>query len=213
MALWDTIKGDRQWYDLPGDAATKFGTSFTSMQLLGTVYRQVSQPGISPGGTAADNVLAVFTLPAKAFDGVILPTIYGGSLQQVLSNRGLYINAQGSFGATANNKRIKIIVGATTAVVGSTVTGGTTIADTGVVATNTGGWSVGASVYKYGVAGSNTQIAVHEQSQTGAAVTALLAPAALTLVENAPIIIAITGNAATATTDIVFSLLAITGMN
>lgn len=141
---------------------------------------QVSAAGINPGATAADNVLFAFTVPANYFDQ---------------ANRELLIKAAGSFGATANIKEIKIYAGCTTAVVGSTVTGGTVISDTGAVTTNGGRWQVEADIIKYGAAGSNTQLAVD--------VTGVKTPQALTLTESGSILIAITGNATTATTDIV----------
>ena len=108
---------------------------------------------------------------------------------------------------------MKIIFNATTAVVGSTVTGGTTVADTGTVTTNGGGWSVQANVFKYGAAGSNTQIGLHQQCQVGAAVSALLAPQLITATESGSILIAITGNATTTASDIVFNFAEINAMN
>lgn len=172
------------------------GSSSTIVPGSGTLALAVSAAGVNPGSTANDNVLAVMTIPANAFDGQSFP---------VATNREASILAAGSFGATANNKTLKIIVNPTTAVVGQAVTGGTTIASTGVVATNGGGWQLQASIVKYGNAGSNTQLAVHYGAQCGAAVQALTAPTALTLPENAAVTIAITGNAATATSDIVFN--------
>ena len=100
--------------------------------------------GINPGATNADNVLVAWTLPANLFD---------------IAGRGLQITAMGSVANNTNSKRIKIIWGATTAVVGSTVTGGTTIADTGAyTTTGAAGWQIMAQVFKYCAAGSNTQI-------------------------------------------------------
>jgi hypothetical protein len=220
MPAFDSAVGDIPWsqvpipwYQLPNSAAALFGGSGSGMQEEGTLYRLVSGAGIQPGATGADNVLAVFSLPAKAFDGASISAIASGAVSTVASNRGISISAQGAFGATGNNKRVKIFVGCTAAVVGSTVSGGTAIADTGTVATNAGGWSVGADLYKYGAAGSNTQLAVHQQAQCGAAVEALLAPQSLTLTESAPILIAVTGNATTAASDIVLNLMVIQGLN
>jgi hypothetical protein len=187
---------------VPATEATQFGTGAGLMAAEGNINRQISSAGVQPGATGADNVLAFFSLPANSFDGV------------ANTNRGLCISAQGSFGATGNNKRVKIIFNPATAVVGSTVgAGGTTIADTGTVATNGGGWSLAANVFKYGAANSNTQIGLHQQAQVGAAVAALLAPSLITAVENAAILIAVTGNATTAASDIVFSFLEVNAMN
>ena len=182
----------------PASETVAFGSSTGLMAAEGNINRQISSAGVTPGATGADNVLAVYSLPASAFD---------------VLGRGLGITAQGSFGATSNTKRVKIIFNATTAVVGSTVTGGTTVADTGAVTTNGGGWSVQANIFKYGAAGSNTQIGLHQQCQVGAAVSALLAPALITATESSPILIAITGNATTATSDIVLNFLEVNAMN
>jgi hypothetical protein len=161
--------------------------------------RQVSAAGVQPGATGADNVLAVYSLPANALFG---------------HNRGLEITAYGSFGATANNKRVKIIVNPATAVVGLTVgAGGTVICDTGTVATNGGGWQVSGNVFKYGEPGSNTQMGISNGAIVGAAHAGTSAPAAITATESGAILIAITGNATTATTDITFSCLEVEAMN
>ena len=158
----------------------------------------LSPTGVQPGAIGADNVLAAFTLPALFFDG---------------ANRGLQLTAAGSFGATGNNKTLKLFAGATTAVVGSTISGGTAIASTGVVTTNGGGWQIQASVYKYGSMGANTQIAIHQPTQVGGAVGTLLVPQLLTMTESGALIFAITGNVATATSDIVLNFFEAFAMN
>jgi hypothetical protein len=167
-----------------------FGAGSSTFGLEGDIASQESA-GISPASTASDVVMAVFNIPASSFDQ---------------PGRGVEIEAAGSFAATANNKRVKIIVGAASPTVGSTVSGGTTIADTGTVTTSGGGWFLAAGVFKYGNAGSNTQVGVNEANIAGSANAALLAPAALTLAENAVIPVCVTGNATTATSDIVLSL-------
>jgi hypothetical protein len=167
------------------------GSSTAAIGASGVMNQQVSTAGVNPGATAADNVLAVYSIPANAFSA---------------AGKMIQFTAAGSFGATANNKRVKIIFNPSAAVVGSTVTGGTTVADTGTVATNGGGWQLQAQVTKVGAANANTQVAIHNQAQVGAAVAALLAPTTnLTATENAAILVAVTGNATTATTDIVFN--------
>lgn len=161
--------------------------------------KQISAAGISPGATGVDSVLAVFTLPANFFSA---------------QNNAAYIQAQGKFAANAATKQVKIIFNPATAVVGATVgVGGTTIADSGAVVTNGLGWSLQASVFKSGAAGSNTQMAIHEQAQTGGTVSNLLAPSFPTATENAPILIAVTGNATTTATDITFNYLEIDQSN
>lgn len=184
---------------VPASEATQFGLGSASMAAEGNVNRQISSAGVSPGATGVDNVLAFFSIPPNSFDA---------------AGRGLSFTAQGSFGATANNKDVKLIFNPATAVVGSTVgAGGVTIADTAVVATNNLGWSLQANVFKYGAANSNTQIGLHQQAQIGAAVAAMLKPSLIAAVENAAILIAVTGNAATAASDIVFNFLEVNAMN
>lgn len=184
-------------------AATSGANAQNSLQMgsSGDLNVQQVSAGRSPGATGADNVLAVYTLPAGALD---------------ITGRVLDIQAQGSFTTNTNAKTVKIIWGATTAVVGSTVTGGAVIGSIIITtgsAANGGGWQLMASVSKYGAAGSNTQLALHQASQSGITPGALLAPSLLTSPENAPILIAITGNAATATSDIVFNFFQLTGYN
>ena len=181
------------------DSVMAFGKGGITFKLGGNVNQQVSCAGINPGATAADNVLAFFSIPPICFDA---------------ANRGVLIEAGGSFGSTANNKRLKIIFNPATAVVGSTVgASGVTICDTGTVATNGGGWSMAAQVIKYGGLASNTQIGIHTQAQIGNAVAALLAPSLITATESGAILVAVTGNASTATTDIVFNWLAVSAFN
>jgi hypothetical protein len=186
----------------PSGIQTQFGSGTGTFLEEGLVNRQVSATGVQPGGTAADNVLAVFSLPANSLDGI--------------SNRGLSITAQGSFGATANNKTLKIIWNPASAVVGSTVgAGGTVVATSGVVATNGGTWLLQGAVFKYGAANSNTQICFNQGTVNGAVHGGVgtSAPALATATENGAILIAITGNAATVASDIVFNLLTILAQN
>jgi hypothetical protein len=183
----------------PASNLEQFGASAGTMLSEGNINRQVSSAGVQPGATGADNVLAAYSLSANSFD---------------VANRGITISAAGSFGATGNNKRVKLIVNPATAVVGSTVgAGGTTICDTGTVATNGTGWQLQGSVFKYGSGGSNTQIGIHNQAQVGAAVASMLAPSLITATESGAILIAVTGNATTAASDIVFNWLEVNAMN
>lgn len=177
---------------------TQFGSSTGFFPDEGNLNRQISAAGVQPGSTGNDNVLAFYGVPALGFDQ---------------SGRGLQITAAGSFGATGNNKTIKILAGAVLPVIGSAAPTATTIATTGVVTTNGNGWEISANVFKYGGLGSNTQIAIHSQAQVGAAVSALQVPTLLTLTEAQIIYLMITGNAATAVTDIIFNWLEINAMN
>lgn len=151
--------------------------------------------GVNPGATGADNVLAVYSLPANFFD---------------VAKRALSISAFGNFGANANTKTVKLWFNPSAAVVGSTITGGTLLATTGAVATNNGGWYVSGNVTKRGAAGSNTQTTTSNGAMAGAVGTGVSLAVDTTAVENAPILIAVTGNAATAVGDIIFSMLEVT---
>jgi hypothetical protein len=163
------------------------GSSSGLFRPMGNLVAQVSNPGINPATTNADVVVAVAALPANCFDK---------------AGRGIAIAARGTIVNNVNSKRAKIIVNPTAAVVGSAITGGTTIADTAAQTTIAGGWSLEAEVFKYGAADSNTQLALHRKAQIGATIAALLAPAALTAAENAQILVAVTLNAVTAASDI-----------
>ena len=157
----------------------------------GGVVGAVNSASITPGSINNDNVLAVWQIPANIFD---------------TAGRAIEIQANGSVANNANSKRIKIIVGATTAVVGSAVVGGTTVADTGAyTTTGTAGWQIGAIISKYGAAGSNTQVAVHAPTIIGNTTGSLVVPSFLTLTENASFLLVITGNAVTTATDIVLN--------
>jgi hypothetical protein len=214
MPIFDSAKGDIPWHLQPNIGADAFGGSNSSMQAEGTLFHSVTGAGANVGGLTGDYVLAAYTLPAGAFDGMIIPTATAGVTSNALSNRGIQIESTGGFGPTnATNKRLKIWIGCTTAVVGSVVSGGTLIADSGNVTTVSVGWSIGSQVYKLGAAGSNTQVAIHQPTIAGATVGSLLAPVYLTLTEASPIIIAVTGFATTAVADVYHSLTVISGMN
>lgn len=177
------------------------GAGFPNASIMGeegNIYREtvVSR---NPGAINQDNVLAAFTIPAGSFD---------------IAGRGVNLLSQGSVAATVNSKRLKIYWGCTAAVVGSAVSGGTVIADTGAYTTNNAvGWSLEANVFKYGAAGSNTQLALHMSAQIGLTVGTLLVPSALTSTESGPIIVAITGNAVTVVTDIIYNFFEVNAMN
>jgi len=175
-----------------------FGSGTSSFGLEGNLTAQASA-GVNPAATGADKVLAVFTLPSNSLDQ---------------AGRMISIAASGAYAANTNTKEVKIIVGAATAVVGSTIgAGGTTIADSGAVTTNGAGWQLSGSILKYGAPGSNTQIGSHTQGQNGSAGAALLTPSALTLNEGQPILIAVTGNATTTATDITLNAFTVRGSN
>jgi hypothetical protein len=206
--LLDTQYGDRTYFlpnfaggeVWPSNEATQFGSGTASIAAEGNIFRQISQPGITPVALGSDIVIGVYTLPANSFDGI--------------GNRGLGLTAQGSFGATTNSKTIKIIANPASAVVGSVVgAGGTVVATTGVVATNGSGWVLAANIFKYGAPGSNTQMGLHQASQMGPAVTPLQATSLITAVESGPIIFAITANCATLGNDVVLNFIEANALN
>ena len=184
---------------MPSTTITQFGSGAATFFEEGNIVRQISGTGINPGATGADNVLAVYSLPANSLD---------------IAGRGLCIMAMGSFASNTNVKRVKLVFNPTAAVVGSTVSGGTVIADTGNYSTTGAvGWQLIANTFKYGALGSNTQICLHESAQVGSVVGSLLVPTMTTATESGAILVAVTGNAATATTDIALNLMEIQAMN
>lgn len=166
--------------------------------LDGLITKQISSAGISPGATGADNVLAIFSLPAGTFDGV--------------GNRGLRFFISGTIASSANTKLIKIFFNATTAVVGATISGGTAIATTGSQTTITA-FTLEALVYKYGVLGSNTQITQQLGGGTSGAALFAVAPVLTTAVESGAILCAVTGNAGTTASDILLNIFEIRGIS
>lgn len=189
----------------PPNQATQFGNSgatgapgTATFADEGNIYRQITPAGVTSGVTGTDVVMMVYTLPAGSFDA---------------AGRGLTITSAGACAANANAKRVKIIYNPTTAVVGATVSGGTTIADTGSVTSTSGqGWNVQASVFKYGAAGSNTQEIIHNAAQMGSVIGPLISPTGVTAVESGAIILAVTCNN-TAVGDLLPNWLEINGMN
>jgi hypothetical protein len=200
-SLGDVVFGSKQAAAIGASfgngAATAGGNAQNPLQMGddGNLNIQTVAAGRNPAGTGSDYVVATFSIPANAFD---------------LANRGIAIMAAGSM-LNATAKTVKLIVGATAPAVGSIVSGGTTIASIAASTAN-GGWQLQANMFKYGAAGSNTQIAIHEASQVGATVGALIAPSLVTQVENAAINVSITINAATAT-DATFNFSQIFAMN
>jgi hypothetical protein len=206
LTLWsstlgDVVFGSKQAAAIGasfGNGAATFGSNAQNPLQMGddgNLNVQTVSAGRNPAGAGSDYVVAAFSIPANAFD---------------VANRGIAILAAGSM-LNATNKTVKLIVGAAAPAVGSIVSGGVTIASILTTAAN-GGWQIQANMFKYGVAGSNTQIAIHEAGQVGSTILPLIAPSLLTQVENAPITICVTINAATAT-DATFNFSQIFAMN
>ena len=167
-----------------GSGTTTFGRAGNIVG--GTIVNSVA---VSPANTGSDYIVGVIALSASVFDA---------------ANRSLQIQANGSFAANGNTKRVKLQISNTSQAVGAVISGGTAIADSTAVTTNGGGWEISAEVVKYGAAGSNTQMAIHALAQ-GTANTALLAPQNLTLTENTPIYLYVTANCTSTATDVLFS--------
>lgn len=149
------------------------------------------------GANAADttdDILFGIQLPADTF-------AYAG--------KQLLIEAIGMTGSTTNNKRFKMFINPTMTgqtitngiITGGHVTGGTPICDSGAWSNATTpnsavGWQALAQLIKYGGSGSNTQMSTAE-AILGATHAGMQAGQALTIPENAPINIVVTGSSQT----------------
>jgi hypothetical protein len=174
-----------------------FGNGGASMTRQGNTMRFVSA-GANPSTINGLYVVSAITFPANTFD---------------VAGRGVAISAMGSVANNTNSKTISIYWGATTAVVGSLITGGTLIASTGAyTTTGAAAWQMLVNIFKYGAGGSNTQVSTHETAQIGTTLPALTVPQLLTAPENAAITVALVCNAVTAVTDIAVMNFIITGM-
>jgi hypothetical protein len=184
-----------------GNGAATFGTNAQNPNQMGddgNIVVNISSAGVSPNATGADKILAILTVPANGFD---------------IANRGLQIMAGGNC-PNNNSKTFKIVLNPTTPTINGTLSGGTTIASfTATGAGSTGGWNLQANLFKYGAAGSNTQIAIHESGQAGNIVGSLAAPSLTTVAENASLTVVITGNSGTTNGDIVYNFSQIFAMN
>lgn len=184
-------------------AANTAGPNFSSnpnpLQIgeSGNIGLIVNNPAVNPTSTAADIVVGFFTLPAGALD---------------IAGRQVDVTAVFTHAANTDTVTYKLQVTQTLPVLQSAISGGTVIASA-ADGTSSAVSQIGASIAKYGAAGSNTQLAVHESSQVGATVTALTAPTPLTLNESEPIYVAVTINCASTDTDGALSLAQLTASN
>ena len=189
LPLFSTTIGDVLTNALPSDTACLAGGATAAggtVKESGNLWNQTPQGGLAPAAAAGNYIVALATVPASAFSA---------------AGKTITISAQGNFAANANNKTISIVVNPTAPAVGSVVSGGTTIASTGTVATNGSAWEIGCDIVKTGALGSNTQSALHFAAQVGAVVAALTQCQSLTLAENAAITVAVVINNATAASD------------
>lgn len=185
----------------PPNELVQGGLSTATFNESGTITKQLPgvAGGISPASIASDMVIGLYLIPANYFDS---------------AGRGVIVTATGTMGANANNKRIKLWFNASGSV-GGTIGGGTLMSDTGVITASgsVGGWVVSGSVFKRGAAGANTQTVIGGSSAAATTVGTVVANADTTAVENAAIIIAVTGNVGTALPDIALNSLIVTGAN
>lgn len=186
-----------------GNIPAQFGAGTATMDESGNITAQVGNPLTNPATITNDNVLAIYTVPANSFSA---------------AGKGIEITASGNLGNDSQAKRCKIIWNPSAAVVGSAVA--TTAAsfllgDTGST-TNSGsacGWSIQSQVYKYGVAGSNTQIGQEMSVIVASTHGGMGLASALTTNEAASVICAVTGNATSSVGDISLYAFTIEGFN
>jgi hypothetical protein len=175
-----------------GSIPSLFGGGTAVMQESGNVNVQSGVPLANPATITNDNVLAVYTLPA-------------GSLSA--AGKGVEITCGGNLGNDTQAKRCKLIWNAISPVVGSAVATNSTsflLGDTGSTTNGgaTAGWLIQAEVYKYGAAGSNTQIGQETGVIVGSVHGGCGIASALTTNESVSIAIAVTGNATSSVGDI-----------
>lgn len=175
-----------------GNIPAQFGAGTATMDESGNINVQTGNPLANPATITNDNVLAIYTLPANSLSA---------------AGKGLEITAAGNLGNDSQAKRVKIIWNPSAAVVGSAIATNSTsflLGDTGSTTNggSTSGWAIESQVYKYGVAGSNTQIGQEIGVIVGSTHGGMGIAAALTTNESLPILIAVTGNATTSVGDI-----------
>lgn len=181
-----------------GLGPTYFGGGTGTLAESGNVNVQVGNPLANPAGITNDYVLAVYSLPASSLSA---------------AGKGIEITAGGNLGNDSQTKRIKIIINPTAAVAGSIISGGTTVGDTGSVTQANVGWVLQSQMYKYGAAGSNTQIVQFLDGSVGTANLGVGLASSITANEAAAILLAVTGNATTSVGDISLYNMNIEGFN
>ncbi len=200
---------------LPANIQTQFGGSaanaaMSSFTEEGNLYRNIGNPIASNAADTTDDIIGGIVLPASVFD---------------ILGRGVYVCAQGKTAANGNNKQMKLWIAPTMAgqtvtngvISGGTVTGagsGLLAVASGVTTLNAKGWGLYGNLFKYGAAGSNTQMfqgnSVLDTTHGG-----IQAPAFMTLTESATIAIVVTGSSSTtgAAADVLLNFLEINAMN
>lgn len=202
----------------PSGVQTQFGgaaisnpqTPFAQFGEEGNLYRNVGNPIAGNTADTNDDILDGFVLPANAFD---------------IAKRGLQLTFQGQFGATGNNKKVRIWINPTMAgqaVAAGVISGGRVTAagagvllfDSTVQTGNAIGWGISVEVFKYGATGSNTQYA-QAQPIFGTVHGGISLPSFLTIAENAAMNVVVTGSSSTtgAANDVVANFSQANAMN
>ena len=201
----------------PSNGVDSFGGLATSANFglfksEGNLYRAIGNPVGANAADATDDILGGIALDAGVFD---------------IAGRGLQITAQGTTGATTNNKRFKVFINPTMTgqtvtngvISGGHVTAGTPVVDSGAwvngtTANNATGWEALVQFFKYGAAGSNTQF-VQGSPVLGTLHGGIQAGQFLTANESAIINIVVTGSSYTssAANDVLLQLLEVNAMN
>jgi hypothetical protein len=185
----------------PSGEVTQFGSGTAVAAAEGNINRQCPgvAGGVAPGATGQDNVVLVYSIPASSFDQAL---------------RAISLQAWVQFAVNANTKRAKLWFNPTTAVVGSAITGGTLIADTGAVVQSGGSALLSGFVFKRGAPNANTQTVLPEGVALAGTHAGLSASAVDTVaVENAAILVALTINNTTAIGDCIGVALQVNAMN
>lgn len=187
-----------------------FGANFSYFGEEGNLYRNIGNPVAANAADTTDDILDGFQLPAGSFD---------------VAKRGIQLMFQGKFGATANNKKVRLWVNPTMAgqtitngvISGGTVTGagaGLMLYDSTAQTGNGVGWGLLAQLFKYGAAGSNTQY-FQIQPIFGTTHGGITLPTFATMAENAAMNFVLTGSSSTtgAANDVVLNISEANAMN
>jgi hypothetical protein len=184
--------------DASSGGGFQWGSALSStgyMRTTGNVYVDVrAAAGISPSATGAYKILSAVLVPANSLSSV---------------GRGFKVTVWGAWANNGNTKQIQVVLGATNTVMPAldgtvTVTGGTVIGDSGAVTTAAGNWILECMLIKTGAPSANTQGSMTTRMQNTATPVALGAWTDQTFVQTNPLLLAVTGNATTTATDIVY---------
>jgi len=137
----------------------------------------ISIAGVSPSATGSDKVLLQALLKSRAL---------------YKTGFGLYVVGFGTFAANGNTKTLKLWLGAT-------AVGGMTVFSSGAITVNGNAWIIEAMIFR---SGSKTQLAVGQISVQGTA-TIVAAVTTGTQDDTVDLIVSLSANCATATTDVV----------